>query len=119
MRPPSLGELAQRVDARQPVLAGQLGDALPLREQERVTRHQQGVDAIPDHRRERARRGRRGCVTSTNWIRSSRVRPAASYSRRPTVVAGLCSTATRASLGSVSLRSWSCLRADLRGELLG
>ena len=35
------------------MLAGQLGDALPLREQEGVSRHQQGVDAVPDHRRER------------------------------------------------------------------
>ena len=48
-----LGELPQRVDARQPVLAGQLGDALSLREQEGVTRRQQRVDAIPDHGRER------------------------------------------------------------------
>ena len=56
--------------------------------------------------------------TSKNWIRSSRACPAASYSRRPTVVAGLCSTATRDEPGQRLLEELELLGADLRGELL-
>ena len=48
-----LGELPQRVDARQPVLAGLIDDALPFREQEGVSGHQQRIDALPAHRGER------------------------------------------------------------------
>ena len=51
---PRLRVLPEGIHARQPALAGQLGHALPLREQEGVARHEHGVHVVPGHGREGA-----------------------------------------------------------------